>query len=112
MNTRCLPISAAQSVVKRYNPIVDPTSLPALPNDNMSITEIAIDTNTSGRTIHFKARINKSPTRPTQRMAVALDAGSSGCQNDNATPIPIPFNGKVIVQHKGYVRMSMFEDTK
>jgi len=82
---------AAQSVVKTYSPIVDPTSLPALPNDSMSITEMAIDTKTRGRTIHFKARMNKSPTRPTHRIAVALLVGSSGCQNDNPTPIPIPF---------------------
>ena len=102
-----LPIIAAHNVVNRYKPIVLPTNFPALPKLNISITEIAIDTKTRGSTMHFNARMNRSPTRPIHRMAVDLLTGSSGCQNDNPIPMPIPFNiaeqyGKLYLKKKVY----------
>lgn len=106
-----LPIIAAHNVVNRYKPIVLPTNFPALPKLNISITEIAIDTKTRGSTMHFNARMNRSPTRPIHRMAVDLLTGSSGCQNDNPIPMPIPFN---IVEQYGklYLKKKVYQTNK
>ena len=97
------PIIAAQNVVNMYKPIVFPTNFPALPKLNISKTEIAIETKTRGSTMHFNARMNRSPTRPIHRIAVALLAGSSGFQKLNPIPMPIPFDNIVEQYGKLYL---------
>ena len=95
------PTHAAKIVVHTYSPIVNPTILPASPSASISITLIAMDTKTSGSTIHFNARIKTSPNKPIHCIVTAFaPVLSSHC--DRPIPKHRPITAPAMTKLTGY----------
>ena len=62
-----------------------------------------MDTKTSGKTMHLSARMNKSPSRPTQRRTVLFTWGSSGCHIESPIPVPMPMAAPARTNEMGYL---------
>ena len=65
------------------------------------MTETAIETKTRGSTMHRRARMNRSPMRPTQRTTTTKD----GLQTER--PRPIPIRAAIMINVTGHLSMRM-----